>query len=205
MFFPDVIHGMRSVEELQDMQQEEVADATVVQAPVQAPVKRKRAALPKPAAESVPEKDEEPAEEKPADPTADKPVDEKPEPVARKRKAPPAPKNAAPVEPDPEPEQGPDDTDDSDEEVIDAEIVEDPKITKAQTQKLIIAFNSLGVRERGERLYISSVLAGRELSSANDLTLREASSLIDSIEQCGSNDELQQLVNVTADARESEG
>ena len=91
-----------------------------------------------------------------------------------------------------------------DVEVVEEEAEEPPapSITEAQLTKLVASFNGLGVRDRSERQYITSVLTGREVESAKDLTKAEASSVIDSLEQCRTNEDLQAVVNATAERAE---
>lgn len=111
----------------------------------------------------------------------------------------PAP-SSAPAEPQPD-EDG----------AVDVEIVEEepepkpesePMVTSAQVTKLVTVFNLLGVADRGERLYITSLLGGRQVESANHLTKAEASSVIDSLEQCKTNEDLQAIVSATAEHAE---
>lgn len=91
---------------------------------------------------------------------------------------------------------------------VPVEIVEDdapprePGITPDQTTKLVVSFQKLAVTDRSERQYMTGVLAGREVESAKDLTKAEASRVIDALEQCGTNEDLQAVVNATADHAE---
>lgn len=103
--------------------------------------------------------------------------------------------------PDPAPSSAPQPDEDG---VVDAEIVDErePVVTPAQVTKLVTVFNKLGVTDRAERLYITSLFAGRDVESANHLTKGEASRVIDVLEGCKSNDELQAVVNHTAEHAE---
>lgn len=109
--------------------------------------------------------------------------------------------DAPPSDPQPEPEPDADG-------VVDAEIVEEespprePGITAEQTTKLVVSFQKLGVTDRAERQYMTGVLAGREVETAKQLTKREASSVIDTLERCSTNEELQAVVNHTAEHAE---
>ena len=197
MIFPDVAHGMRSVEELEDMS--EAVDAEVVESvPVVAePVQRRR--VPRPAARS-----ERPAmARETAEPVEVADVVEVEEaatvaPVERQRVARPAPRPASkPVEnratataaavpalaevdtlPD-EPEDG---------EVVDAEVVDDAPAAAAAPARKAIAlvqmhWTRLGVTDRAERIWYTSVLVKREISSTNDLSLDELRELVNRLER----------------------
>jgi hypothetical protein len=56
---------------------------------------------------------------------------------------------------------------------------------RGQIQKVLIAFKALGIDDRDERLTTSSKIIRRDLTSANDLTATEASTLIDTLERVG--------------------
>lgn len=88
MIFADVIHGMRSVEELRDMT--EIVDAEIVEEgpPVVEPVQRRRASRPAPRTQPA----EQPATQPEASVTPEAP--EEPKPVQRQRMARPAPRSA---------------------------------------------------------------------------------------------------------------
>ena len=182
MIFPDVAHGMRSVEELQDMTTTEVVDAEATQAPPEAaPVQRRRKA--RPAARPAPEPASAPAQEH-----ADAEVDELPtEPtntVQRARKERPAPTPAA--EPQPEADAP------VEAEVVDAEVVDEPApkpATKADdpTRRAVTAalmhWKRMGVEDRAERLWLTGEVIGRPITSSNDLTLDEARLLANRLER----------------------
>lgn len=53
--------------------------------------------------------------------------------------------------------------------------------TDAQTRKLAVEFRELGVEDRNERLALVSSMVGRQVESANHLTRREASAVIDAL------------------------
>jgi hypothetical protein len=56
-------------------------------------------------------------------------------------------------------------------------------ITAPQRAKLMAGFGQVGITDRAERLDIAAKLAGRDIGSANDLTLEEAGKVIDALEK----------------------
>jgi len=54
--------------------------------------------------------------------------------------------------------------------------------TPAQRAKLMAAFGGLGIDDRGERLDTCAGIIGRQIGSANDLTMQEAKKVIDTLE-----------------------
>lgn len=63
-------------------------------------------------------------------------------------------------------------------------------VTDPQLKKLVIGFDNLGVTDRAERLHwTSTLIGGRELGSAKDLTKREAHQLINDIEAATKEDD----------------
>lgn len=56
-------------------------------------------------------------------------------------------------------------------------------ITAPQRAKLMASFGQLGIDDRAERLDISSRIVGRQLDSANSLTLDEAKRLLDKLDE----------------------
>jgi hypothetical protein len=56
-------------------------------------------------------------------------------------------------------------------------------ITAPQRAKLMAGFGQVGITDRAERLDIAAKLAGRDITSANDLTLDEAKRVIDALEK----------------------
>lgn len=55
-------------------------------------------------------------------------------------------------------------------------------ITAPQRSRIVMAFDQYGITDRAERLEVCSALVGRALGSANDLTSREAGTVIQAIE-----------------------
>ena len=79
-------------------------------------------------------------------------------------------------------------------------------ITDAQLRKLGAVFGQLGVAgpgSREKRLTIASRIAGRELASSKDLTLREAGTLIDTLE-AGGRKVVAEILNPPAEQAEAE-
>jgi hypothetical protein len=96
-----------------------------------------------------------------------------------------------------------------DDGIVDAEIVDDeadaePRISIAQRPKLMAQLGELDVKDKAERLSILSDLTGREIASTNELSVSEASSIIESLEQCDTRDDLEQVIRATVAHREGE-
>jgi len=200
MIFPDVAHGMRSVEELEDMS--EVVDAEVVGSapPAPEPVQRRRVPRPSPRAERTPAPAAEPVESVAEVAETEEAV---PEPVQRQRAARPAPRPTAPSAPskavenhavapveaevDTLPEEpAPTATAPKPEpEVVDAEVVEEAqsKPLRAAITTALMHFKRLGVEDRAERLWLTGQIVGRKITSTNDLTLDEARALAHMMER----------------------
>lgn len=185
MIFPDVVHGMRSTEELQDMQQEDAAGAVVVeQMPEPSPVQRRRVAPRTPQARAA-----EVAQPAPvADPEPVAQVDELPaEPVQRARAPRPQPRGQKGQEV----EAG-----SSQPEIVDAEVVEEVKAPPSKGVGLVQAhWKRLGVDERAERLWYASVIVGREISSHNELGADELHKLMATLERAKTIDAINALVD----------
>lgn len=78
--------------------------------------------------------------------------------------------------------------------------------TPAQRAKLMACFGQLGIDDRAERLDITSRIVGRELASANELTLAEAKQLIDVLEKAAAADNPQlTLAEMTAADAQPDG
>lgn len=54
-------------------------------------------------------------------------------------------------------------------------------VTARQVRLLLILFSEAGIRDRDQRLAVTSRLVGRQVHSSNDLTIAEASALIDEL------------------------
>lgn len=63
------------------------------------------------------------------------------------------------------------------------DLSQDRAVTMDQLKKLHAQLNDLGVTERPDKLTTVGLLAGRELATSNDLTIREASRVIDLLDQ----------------------
>ncbi len=210
MVFPDVIHGFRSVEELEDMSEgsDEAADGST--ATEGTTVARKRRATKnttaprKPAAE-LPTPAGPPL---PGEPGFDEPTqttgggEETGEEGATRDassgedadtdSSPPVPDAPDPDSPPATP-AGPVVTGSGAQDEEPGEDVEqqapDPgssptpgKLSKAQHRMLMGQFGGLGITDdREERLLATSIIVGREVESSNDLTRAEAKTLIDTL------------------------
>lgn len=209
LIFADVIHGLRSIEELDELGPEEVVVG------------------------EVPAEDETPAATPPAKKTVSRkrtvkvqPVDQETEAAGepptepRERRRPPVTRRGT-KDPDPTPVQGQAGTDAGEasepegtavdqaavpageDDIVDAEIVEDdpapvevvadaePRLTPKQRNLILKRFDDLEVTDRTERLWTSSQIVGRELGSANDMTRSEAGHLIDALARCQSRGDLE--------------
>lgn len=191
MIFPDVVHGMRSVEELQDMT-EVVAGELVEGPPAVQPVQRQqrqRVARPAPrtsveplapAAQAEAVQVAAPAAEAVSEP------EEAPKTVQRQRVARPAPKTSTPPVAEPVPDA---------DGVIDAEIIaptqaptqappgEDPRAKGARTT-ILMHWQRLGITERAERIFYTGALARTEIQTTNDLTVDQLRRVAATLERC---------------------
>ena len=130
--------------------------------------------------------------------------EEKPQRTARRaaRKTATAPAGDAPPLPGDEPAEAP-----SPVKPEPAPHPPDEKANRGQIQKVLIAFKALGIEDRDERLTTSSKIIRRNLTSANDLTAEEASTLIDTLERVGASEDppatLMGIIAATDDAQPS--
>lgn len=81
--------------------------------------------------------------------------------------------------------------------------------TRAQIATIVATFNGLGIKDRAERLQVSSEIVGREITSGNDLTRHEASTLIDTLrtveEAASPADALHAILTATDAAKDAAG
>lgn len=181
MVFPDAIHGMRSVEELQDMIEgetaplvaEQVETSTVSRAPraVEGAPARNTGAQAEggaeaagvgsaPAPSSPPERRRPPLRGRVSKPQEDGPtqgqLDAQEDPQS-----------------DPEPQ----------EKVTKAEVTPIDERQRKAVQATVMHLNRLGVEDRAERLYWTGLIAGREIESTNDLSLAELRDVVGRLER----------------------
>lgn len=90
-------------------------------------------------------------------------------------------------------------------EVIQDEAEAEPRITTLQRPKLMAQLSELDVKDKAERLSVLSDLAGRPIGSTNELSVSEASSIIDTLEQCDTRDDLEQVIQATVAHRDGQG
>lgn len=205
LIFPDVTHGFRAIEELEDMGGTELPGepARVGSSTVQR--RGRKAAAAKPAAAALPagrraavfDGPPLPGEPGYADPPAADPgpaesaVDADPQDEAEGDGAVDTP------DPAPSPDQQPEPVED---EPVDAEIIEDepepdepearpPRTaSRAQLRMIHATFTRWGVggdEHRERRLAAISRVVGREITTSNDLTATDASTLIDTLGLAG--------------------
>ena len=90
--------------------------------------------------------------------------------------------------------------DDPTDEVQDAEIVdEEPRIGVGQCAGIMAHFKRLHVEDRAERLWWTSQLAGREVTTTNNLTAGEATKVLAALERLRNRDALETLGAQLAD------
>lgn len=212
LIFADVIHGLRSIEELDELGPDEitVGEAVEPDAPAEAPgpkktVSRKRQAKVQPA-------DAETTETEPQSEPATRR-----RPTVTKRGANPAPvgkpeQSGNDVPPTSEPQTGegaavaaapspPVEDEIHEAEILpdppaDVEVVEDaePRLTDKQRNLILVRFDQLEIPDRAERLWTCSQIVGRELGSANDLSRTEAGHVIDSLARCQTRGDVELVV-----------
>jgi hypothetical protein len=185
MVFPDVIHGFRSLEELQDL---EGLDTDAGDAPAAVPststVARKRAtrkaAAALPAAPPPPPVAGPPL---PGEDGYDDPTPQTTEAPTETTEPTPTPEPAA--SPAADTEAGPAEGEGEAPDAVPAEVTLPPQraMTKPQSRMLFARLSELGVDndDREERLAILSGVLGREITSSNDLTREDAQGLLDGL------------------------
>lgn len=206
MIFPDVIHGFRTVEELQDMTPEvrsetseqpqtgrkvsrarKTADAPApaLPAPAEAPAERPSIAGP-------PLPGEDGYEPAPLAPPEQPAGGDKSEPEGEAGEEAPPPAGADPAEgdaspPSPSTARGP------------------RKASRPQLRMIEGSLTTLGVDEdRAERHLIAGALAGRAVTSFNDLTSGDASKIIDSLARLDTKEALSDFLDALEDAKGDE-
>lgn len=166
--FADVVAGLTSVDELEDVDSDTVAaqaDATVAQQPPKRTAKRKTAATSK----RITSKRQQ------------QPTTIEPPPAADEASGPPLPgEDEEPASEDAEPTHTPGD--------------DEQPVTQAQLTKLGALFTDAGVTDRDQRLKVSSQIVARELDSSKAMSKHEASTLIDTLEQLGQTGNLAETV-----------
>lgn len=189
LVFPDVIHGFRSIEELDDMGLEAAAEAPAVASG--STVQRKTATKRRTT------KAEQPAPEQPAPVEDLPPLPDEPEPETPDA-APSRPAASVPdgeeVAPQP-PASSPSSTPEP-EPVV--EVVEEepassapPKTaTQAQQRMLFASLKQLGVEVPVDRYRVATAVLGREVSTYSDLSRNDVSKLIDTLAQFRTGEDL---------------
>lgn len=190
MVFPDVIHGFRAVEELQDMGSE---PGDTAPAPAQGGPRRRvtrgkaptpadlpaeplqQPALPAPASAKV----SAPAEhDTPAPLAVPLPGEDTPQEAPQEAQEAPAPTEG--TDPPPDPRRG--------------ESTAPGTVSKAQLKMLMATWARFAVREnRDARLQVTSTIVGRPIDTSTDLSRREASLLIEQLAQVNGDDALAAL------------
>jgi hypothetical protein len=192
LVFPDVIHGMTALEEVEDDREvtPEAEQATVQRTalPPATPPRRtrKRAAAP-----AAPPSDE---GENRATP---EPAEQMPLPGEDGYGGDPAEQPVAPTEPPAETTIPDTETTTPEAEPNEPPPAAPPAITRAQQRMILARLAELGLpsEERAERLRIVSGLLSKPVASGNDLTKDDASAVIDTLARVGSLAELLELVD----------
>lgn len=221
MIFPDVIHGFRSVEELEDL---DAADVTAAEPTARATttVKRTRKtaatrkAVEAPKAARPPADDDESGPPLPGEDGFDEldQRDTRPEPARgepdsegpRNGPAPTAPSDpepAAPSEPDEQTTEAP--TEAPAEPDVERDTSDRRPVTAAQRRMVMATWSKLGLSgddDRDERLYMTGIILGREVESTSKITRAEASKLIDTLAMVDDRAKLNALLDgIEADRR----
>ena len=77
----------------------------------------------------------------------------------------------------------------------------DEPLNKDQQKAMHASFNKLDIKDRAERLHITQAIIGRDIASSNDLTKREASTLLDALAHCKTRDHVEALVQMAEQQR----
>jgi hypothetical protein len=206
MVFPDVIHGFRAVEEMDDVASPDLEPDQIPAGPT-TKVARKRAPAKKVAASSPPpleaRRQPEPVEGPPL-PGEDgyDTAAPAPEPVEEVAAGGPVDSTPAVSGEDSAASSTPDPPEESSSPEADTK---PRKVSAAQRRMLMGSFNRLGLTDdsqRDHRLAITSDIVGRQVTSTGDLTPAEASRAIDTLARVKDLDGLVQLLEQTADGRD---
>jgi hypothetical protein len=207
MVFPDAIHGMRSIEELQDMIEGDATDVPVTVEQVEtSTVSRAPRAV-----EGAPSRQGAQAEggadsvgdaAPPSPPERKRPplrgrVTKPQEPVSEPEAVEPTPAQQEAQEdlqPDPEPQ----------ENVKQASVTPIEERQRKAVQAAVMQFNRLGITERQERVYWTGALAGRQIASTNDLNLSDLRAVVGHLERLKDRASLEALGATLEAERESQ-
>lgn len=209
ILFADVIHGMRSIEELQDLVEGEIVDGpnvpqvdtvTVSRAPRAAveggPAPSEQGAAGTPSGEGVVSSSPgaaapspAPSRRRPALPRRSQAPAPSPEPVPAEEVTPEQDEAQEDLQPEPAPER-----------VTEATVTPIEERHRKAVQALVMHFQRLGVDDRAERLWATGVLSGRgKVESSNELTLAEVRDVVGKVERLKDRGSFDALVN-TLDA-----
>lgn len=196
MIFADVIHGMRSTEELLDLAED--SDGVVLPV-VQEAAKVSRQQRPAPAAIEPPAPAKAPPAATPQPPAPELVQDAQEAPAApeppQERRRPPLRRRGAETAPE-EPQQAPQPAQETQEAPADSGTVTGlEEARKAARQKSVAVimqhWQRLGVTERDERLWFTGILVGRpDLASTNDLDAEGLRELLKKLERTRDYDSL---------------
>lgn len=216
LIFADVIHGLRSIEELDELGADEIVVGDVPEPDEPAAAAGARTVARKRTAAKVQPVDADAQGEQPKTKTT-----QRRRPTVTKRGAKPAPSVVAeqsgtddPPASEPQPHGegegvavavapspvGEDDVHEAeiveDEPPAEVEPVEDaePRITEKQRNLILVRFEQLEITDRGERLWTCSQIVGRQLESANDMTRSEAGRVIDELARCQTRGDVELVV-----------
>lgn len=203
MIFPDVIHGFRSVEELDDMAGEngEASPDAAAGAVSRATPRRARKTAAKksaPASSSSSSVSEQPVHVPP--PLPGEPGFDEASPPVRDAGA----DDALPTRPAPA----------SSDKPTEQPTVEPPKpalprrVTRAQIRMLQARFNELGLHgddDRPDRIKAVERIVGRDIDSTTDLTVGEAATVLDTLARMDTLEDLRRLLTAVDDAADQTG
>ena len=207
MIFPDVIHGMRSTEEMLDMQQDpEVASGPATEAAPPAQQVQRRRVAPKPLTNRAPSAQPVPDPQQPASESSE--AEAEPVGVVDEVPAAPVQRARAPKPPARGQQQAPAAVDEpSQPEIVESELVEPAAAAEEKqiedmndrhVRAVAIAqqhWTRLEVADRAERLWYAGVILGHEVTSHKALSDEELRTLIGVLEKARSIDAINALVD----------